>query len=562
MNVLFGPAFCQNINRKGGPHGTAIQAAAYKGHGEIVRTLIANGANVNCQGGRFGTALQAAALEGHEEIVRMLIDNGAVVDSEGGAFRTALIAAAYSGHSNIVPVMIRATNSTHTLSLRVEHHGSAIEVAARRGYKQIVDGLCLANVDHGTAIMESVQSNHGEVVDSLLKYGSNPNTGFYRAGEGSRSFNSPDFCLEYPDQSTCIANYHYYTSVLELAVDCASDSEQREREGRKSRRGFDKCSSDSMLERLLQAGADPKIDPEYFLMRAARKKAVSTFRRLVAAGVKLEHSFTGLLNVAMSHYSLEIVSDLLSAGVVPTLRNFEETTLHASYSKPGYYRNFKEKLVEKVAEIVAEKLLALGMSVDDKDELLVYAAAVGLEMPVLLLLQAGASIHKNVRQERKGYAGNALIAAAAKGHDNLVTLLITKDAYAYNIDYLGEALPCKQVALLEAICYGLKYCSPFVPNPIVRVSKTVQTLIDAGADIHQENDAALYTVMASRFSKNSSQLALAQLLLDNGANIEARDKEFSSNPDHVAKSPSMLYSAVMHTHTASTMSTIAQNNIR
>jgi len=116
--------------------------------------------------------------------------------------------------------------------LKAEHHGGAIEVAARRGYKQIVDGFCLANVNHGTAIMEAVQSSHGEVVDSLLKYGSNPNTGFYRAGEGSRSFNSPDFCFENSDRSTCIANYHYYTSVLKLAVACASDSEQRERERR------------------------------------------------------------------------------------------------------------------------------------------------------------------------------------------------------------------------------------------------------------------------------------------------------------------------------------------
>ncbi|SRR6266550_3906484 len=41
----------------------------YRGHGEIARLLVTNGANVNAQGGDFGNALQAALSGAGAEIV-------------------------------------------------------------------------------------------------------------------------------------------------------------------------------------------------------------------------------------------------------------------------------------------------------------------------------------------------------------------------------------------------------------------------------------------------------------------------------------------------------------
>ena len=60
--------------------------------------LITNGADVNCEAGHFGTALQAAAYRGHEIIVDMLIANGADVKYHGNRTRfTALIVAVMVG---------------------------------------------------------------------------------------------------------------------------------------------------------------------------------------------------------------------------------------------------------------------------------------------------------------------------------------------------------------------------------------------------------------------------------------------------------------------------------
>ena len=38
------------------------------------------GADVNAQGGKYGNALQAALGKGHDQIVRMLLDEGADID--------------------------------------------------------------------------------------------------------------------------------------------------------------------------------------------------------------------------------------------------------------------------------------------------------------------------------------------------------------------------------------------------------------------------------------------------------------------------------------------------
>jgi ankyrin repeat protein len=55
----------------------ALQAASYKGHGEVVRMLLDASAHVNAETRYFGTALQAASLHGHVDVVRMLLDAGA-----------------------------------------------------------------------------------------------------------------------------------------------------------------------------------------------------------------------------------------------------------------------------------------------------------------------------------------------------------------------------------------------------------------------------------------------------------------------------------------------------
>jgi ankyrin repeat protein len=61
-----------DINAQGGNYGSALQAASYKGHKEVVKILLEKGAKVNTGGGRYGNAILAASSRGHEAVVKML----------------------------------------------------------------------------------------------------------------------------------------------------------------------------------------------------------------------------------------------------------------------------------------------------------------------------------------------------------------------------------------------------------------------------------------------------------------------------------------------------------
>ena len=79
---------------------TALRAAAWGGHEEIVRALLQHGADVNRTDDEGRTALIAAAYMGHSEIVEHLLDYGAEIDHADSDGRTALSVAALCVPSN------------------------------------------------------------------------------------------------------------------------------------------------------------------------------------------------------------------------------------------------------------------------------------------------------------------------------------------------------------------------------------------------------------------------------------------------------------------------------
>ncbi|KAF4630221.1 hypothetical protein G7Y89_g7914 [Cudoniella acicularis] len=54
-----------------------LQAAAYKGHKEIIGLLLHHHASIHQEGGYFGNALQVAAFTGRQDIIQLLLDRGA-----------------------------------------------------------------------------------------------------------------------------------------------------------------------------------------------------------------------------------------------------------------------------------------------------------------------------------------------------------------------------------------------------------------------------------------------------------------------------------------------------
>ena len=75
---------------------TALSIAAERGHDQLVKLLLDQGADVNTQNGHYSNALQAASSEGHIEIVKMLLDHGANVNAQDGDYYDNALEAASS----------------------------------------------------------------------------------------------------------------------------------------------------------------------------------------------------------------------------------------------------------------------------------------------------------------------------------------------------------------------------------------------------------------------------------------------------------------------------------
>jgi ankyrin repeat protein len=91
-----------NIDTQGGYYGCALQVAAYKASGTLLKRLLGLGADRNVCGGKYGTVLQAAARTGLPEIVDLILGDkpeDVDVNYNSGAYGTALQAAAKGSYT-------------------------------------------------------------------------------------------------------------------------------------------------------------------------------------------------------------------------------------------------------------------------------------------------------------------------------------------------------------------------------------------------------------------------------------------------------------------------------
>ena len=139
---------CASVS--GGRCGTALHAASFSGHLQVVRLLLRHGVHVDIRDYAGRTPLRFASQLGRGDVVRYLIDHGANVNAKAGDQNTPLNWAAYGGHVDVVRVLLEHNADVHT----ADHHGRTPLLDAiwgddpRGDYFQVVRLL----LDHGSDV--------------------------------------------------------------------------------------------------------------------------------------------------------------------------------------------------------------------------------------------------------------------------------------------------------------------------------------------------------------------------------------------------------------------------
>ena len=168
-----------------------LEAAAEKGHTNIVQTLLNAGADVNYVAeGQEHTALTAAASQGHLNPLEKLLAAGADVDAAPAIYRgkTALQAAAEKGHLAVIEKLLTAGADINAAPANYGGR-TALQRAAKNGFTDVVEKLLAWGADVNApaaaeagnmALEAAVKRCHIEASEKLLAAGADINLALAR----------------------------------------------------------------------------------------------------------------------------------------------------------------------------------------------------------------------------------------------------------------------------------------------------------------------------------------------------------------------------------------------
>jgi ankyrin repeat protein len=149
------------VSFSGGIYGNPLQAAAAKGHEEIVEMLLnTEGIEINKTGKYLswlgdvtdGAALYLASEEGHVNIVKLLLDRGADIDAKVDLWGTALTIAAVSNQEEVVRLLLERGAD---VNVENEFCSGALDAAAQYGHEEIAEMLYDAGADIEKALEDA-----------------------------------------------------------------------------------------------------------------------------------------------------------------------------------------------------------------------------------------------------------------------------------------------------------------------------------------------------------------------------------------------------------------------
>ncbi len=321
---------------------TPLQRAAFEGHKEIVRLLIAKGAVLDTIHDNRHSALYQASLMGHKEIVALLVAQGADLTPTPDGW-TPLLHASSEGDTQLVDLLIEngadvntknasgwtallyaaCAGSTETAKLLLDR-GADVDVAADGGqtallcaagdgFAEVVELLVEAGADVNAATNQGttpliVASRRGRTstVERLLAAGADPNAS---TEEGWTALHH--------------ASKAGHIGIVESLIENGADSDKLSHDGWTARRLAELAHHNQIAELLPPDEAAPATSAVQDHTSASRQ------------GNNLEGLFHNL-RIPNPATQMEAVDGLVAAGpeVVPTLiRDLEDTYLTAGHRK-------------------------------------------------------------------------------------------------------------------------------------------------------------------------------------------------------------------------------------
>ncbi|KAL0633004.1 hypothetical protein Q9L58_008110 [Maublancomyces gigas] len=554
-------AIVMSTERRRDRWGKAVAVAARGGHLDIVAWILEMGVDMNAEFTKdtIAEAICVAAAGGHLGVVRLLVEHGVGhnLDVERSfRFQAPLYHAARGGNLHIVEWLIQ---SGVNVNLPASNGWTALQVAAENGHVQILEELILHGADINarptshlgrTALQAAIGGRHLAIVRSLIERGANVNA------PGGRT-------------ALAVAAENGDLELLELLIEHGAKPTHIPRAG------------DTRIFRDLHIWKQQDVTffrpSSGILYVAAKGGHLEVVRRLIALGAGVsETGRYSALGAAAEQGNVEIVKLLVENEVhidcrapipcgdgprIAALRGHLEIAQYLVQNTIDINR-YSRKYVGEIALLAAvrdgrlamvESLIEMGANINpgrmsQQEPALLAALRQGYMDIVQLLVRNGADMHialvdaargghlQNViwlvengaNMASRNQSGDALDAAASRGHLDVVKFLIRRETYIEPV----RAHSYRQNALLSAAGRGhlqiVKLliamgapgdCLTRALDLAVRHNdlNVVKLLILCGADINA-NPSDTKRMPVLRIVTNPG---IAQLLIDNGADVNA-----------------------------------------
>ncbi|KAJ7138359.1 ankyrin repeat-containing domain protein [Mycena epipterygia] len=441
------------------------------------------------------SSLWVAAASNLQEIAKYLLDCGISPNSVNIQDSSPLCAASFYGHINMAKLLIeRGADANAAGGAPVSQHGildNALEAASRNGHINIVhllleNGAEINSSGNDRALELACEEGHTDITTLLLKKGAEINGthgGALHAASKNGHIDIVHLLLENGAQVNAppywgaldAATQEGHTEIVKLLV--ANGAEINEFAMRSASAS---CNTEILCFLLengghvgsydLQAAASWEgnrfrrfSDPEYHRSIIACRTEV--IRLLLKNGADVNGGNSAALRAASKAGHTEVVQILLDQGADVNAPNTQDNNL--------FYSPFTSTIVA-----------------DGEDgSVLLGASARGHMEIVQLLLKKGADIDSN--------NGGPLRVACKQGHVAIVRLLLEKGADSNTADE--------------------KYGSALEGASGAGHAEIVQLLLEHGTDIARENGRAL------RAACRQGHLDIVSLLLEKGAEIDEKD---------------------------------------